>query len=336
MFKIIFVNEYFIVLLVKIYKCMNNEIFSTLQIISKLAKYQRNQSEILNNEVCGEYELNYLQVFFNSDEAQAKTLAVLIDLYLDNETVSVRSVLESLKLNYTHAGKINNNLKVFIQRDLIYPSSNPKTNPLTNYTITPKLIDAIYSDDNTILQETPINSIPDILVQFQSKLRHQTNGTVSAEELFDWTINMHHKVGIKTSLSEFIVSKKLNSRNATLLTFICLRSLQQTSTSMDLVDYIESVELSFQDIISLKKSFKDRTHIFFRLQLINLQRNGRFWTQYEFDLTNRCLTLFEGKYCEFEEECTIDDLLDKVLQHGLNNMPDRYLKMLNKLSNSRR
>jgi len=314
---------------------MDITLFSTLNAIAEIAKQLKNNTNTDVENVCDEIKASHIATFFKSSKEEALALALLVNEYLENDTVSIRSVLESLRLDYTQATRINNNLKVFINRDLIYANANPRNNPLTHYTITPRLINAIYSDDNTILNEAPINSIPDILVQFQSKLRHQANGTISALELYNWTIDMHHKVGIKTALSEFIVSKKINKCNATLLTFICIRSLQHTNSSFDLTDYMESVELSFEEKILLKKSFKDRTHCFFRLQLLNPQRSGRFWTQYEFDLTNRCITLFEGKYSELEEECTIDELLDKVIKHGLSNMPDHYLKMLKKLTNSR-
>jgi hypothetical protein len=317
---------------------MDKKTISTLSAIYETAKQYKAESDeslptdagLLDSSKKKPVEL--LAEFFDSSFEEAKVLAVLVNDYFENDAASVRSIIDAIHKDYSFSVELNNYLKVFWNRGLIYPNSNPSYYPLTKYGLSGRLIKAILEDDKSLLIEEPVSSLTDLLNRFGNKMNHRKKQILSSKALYQEILDLHRGTGLTLPLSEFILSNKLSGFDATLLTFIVYRSLQSNSTSVDLTDYIDSLELSYEERIYLRNLFKSKTHLFFRLKLIKPHISSVFFSEFEFELTKKGYSLFENENSLIEEEYSIDELLDKILEHGIEKIPERYIKMLQKHS----
>jgi hypothetical protein len=317
---------------------MDKKTISTISAIHETAKQYKVESdsllqkdlESLDSNV--KKQLEHLAEFFDSSIEEARTIALLVNDYFENDAASVRTIIDMMHKDYSYSVELNNYLKIFWNRGLIYPNANPSYYPLTKYGLSGRLIKAILEDDKNLLIEEPVSSLTDLLNRFGNKMNHRKKQILSSKDLYQDILDLHRSVGVKLPLSEFILSNKVGGFDAALLTFICYRSLESNSATIDLTDFIDSLELPYEERIYLRNLFKSKTHLLYRLKLIKPHMSSVFFSEFEFELTQKGYSLFESENSVFEEEYSIDELLDKINEHGIEKIPERYIKMLQKLS----
>jgi hypothetical protein len=247
---------------------------------------------------------------------------------------SIENVIEHLMLKNSDAPYINQLLKKFISMDWLSPEKDPYMNPLTEYTIHPRIIRSVLGDKMIACEIIKLENSYDLLSSFQQKMIKRKERKITYEELTEWSIGLidnHNDLEI----SQFIKEKALEPFEK--IMFLNLASEHYNGNEeFDVDDIIKQILPPKELRYRLRNDLQAKEHVLINTGLIEEIKNDsgfNFIDQCKFRLTENAVRSFDKEYkskrntsgsilVKKEYESVIDTklLFDKSVQKMVNKL----------------
>ncbi|MEI6190712.1 MAG: ATP-binding protein [Chitinophagia bacterium] len=238
-----------------------------------------------------EAEIATLRVFFECEDDQAVILALFCQMHYNNTQPSVRELIEHLAIKTSSALVINKLLKLFVEREWIYPKQDLMLFPLCEYGIAAKFIRCVTTMEWKYMATKPLTSSFDLLHRFNNKLSDRKSRKISYDGLVNSTYELIKANG-HIELAAFIVAEGMNPDEAAYYLAMCYQYFEGY-VNIDKDSIISNFKPTMEKQYAFRHEFNSRSSIFFTQELIRENRADDMFNSLEYCLTDKAVHSFD-------------------------------------------
>lgn len=284
-----------------------NPLLDSIEKIYKLAESSEFQDDKL--DACKE-EIMQLAAFFEADPQQAIILAVLLWLHFNDDTTSVKEVLDHIRLKRSAAIYVNKLLKPFVERDLLKPQKDSRYHPFGEYKFNSKMLHCLVENDWKYMVKLPCLSSFDVLKEFGRNIRERRAQDISYIKLAERTASLLGD-NKELPLCKFLNDSNFDSTTNILFLTICYNHFSG-SENFTVESLLNDIKPSLEDQFKIRQDFKAKNGILFKAELIEpVKETTLSFSDDELKLSEQGVRTFIPDYSTPKENPT-SDYLDMV------------------------